>query len=148
MLLKAVGVPFSCQGARNSSGRVVVLCRRSDASGTRKRKHSSAVALKAFSSDVVSLLSCDVRFVRVGRGRSDLKNNGMCLQATEAMVTSVVLNDDVVPRMSAQTIELLADQVRAHGYLAAQIMPHRTSSYHPMSQNTTLCKYQTNRSMS
>lgn len=33
-------------------------------------------------------------------------------QATEAMVTSVVLNDDVVPRMSAQSIELLADQVR------------------------------------
>lgn len=33
-------------------------------------------------------------------------------QATEAMVTSVVLNDDVVPRMSAQSIEVLADQVR------------------------------------
>lgn len=28
------------------------------------------------------------------------------------MVTSVVLNDDVVPRMSAQSIEVLADQVR------------------------------------
>lgn len=33
------------------------------------------------------------------------------LQATEAMVTSIVLNDDVVPRMSAQSIEALADQV-------------------------------------
>lgn len=33
-------------------------------------------------------------------------------QATEAMVTSIVLNDDVVPRMSAQSIEVLADQVR------------------------------------
>lgn len=28
------------------------------------------------------------------------------------MVTSIVLNDDVVPRMSAQSIEVLADQVR------------------------------------
>lgn len=34
----------------------------------------------------------------------------LALQATEAMVTSIVLNDDVVPRMSAQSIELLADQ--------------------------------------
>ncbi|CAM9852052.1 unnamed protein product, partial [Hapterophycus canaliculatus] len=40
-----------------------------------------------------------------------LVSEGACREATEAMVTSVVLNDDVVPRMSAQTIELLADQV-------------------------------------
>lgn len=31
------------------------------------------------------------------------------------MVTSIVLNDDVVPRMSAQSIEALADQVRDGG---------------------------------
>ncbi|CAM9364963.1 unnamed protein product [Scytosiphon promiscuus] len=40
-----------------------------------------------------------------------LVSEGACREATEAMVTSVVLNDDVVPRMSAQAIELLADQV-------------------------------------
>ncbi|CAN0544830.1 unnamed protein product, partial [Ectocarpus sp. 12 AP-2014] len=40
-----------------------------------------------------------------------LVSEGVCREATEAMVTSVVLNDDVVPRMSAQSIELLADQV-------------------------------------
>lgn len=34
-------------------------------------------------------------------------------QATEAMVTSIVLNDDLVPRMSAQSIEMLADQASA-----------------------------------
>lgn len=28
------------------------------------------------------------------------------------MVTSLVLNDDVVPRMSSQSIEALADQVK------------------------------------
>ncbi|CAN0105085.1 unnamed protein product, partial [Ectocarpus sp. 4 AP-2014] len=43
-----------------------------------------------------------------------LVSEGACREArayaTEAMVTSVVLNDDVVPRMSAQSIELLADQ--------------------------------------
>ncbi|CAN0062130.1 unnamed protein product, partial [Ectocarpus sp. 12 AP-2014] len=43
-----------------------------------------------------------------------LVSEGVCREArtcaTEAMVTSVVLNDDVVPRMSAQSIELLADQ--------------------------------------
>lgn len=32
-------------------------------------------------------------------------------QATEASVTSLVLNDDVIPRMSWQSIEMLADQV-------------------------------------
>eukprot|EP00752_Nemacystus_decipiens_P012915 g11430.t1 len=40
-----------------------------------------------------------------------LVSEGACREATEAMVTSVVLNDDVVPRMSAQSIEVLADQV-------------------------------------
>eukprot|EP00903_Cladosiphon_okamuranus_P006237 g6122.t1 len=40
-----------------------------------------------------------------------LVSEGACREATEAMVTSVVLNDDVVPRMSAQSIEILADQV-------------------------------------
>ncbi|CAN0350961.1 unnamed protein product [Ectocarpus sp. 6 AP-2014] len=43
-----------------------------------------------------------------------LVSEGACREArtyaTETMVTSVVLNDDVVPRMSAQSIELLADQ--------------------------------------
>ena len=61
---------------------------------------------------MINIWDGPVEHLLIGNAGCFLFSLFFLLQATEAMVTSVVLNDDVVPRMSAQSIEVLADQVR------------------------------------